>query len=224
VIHDQRLGLAGRYVATEIADTGSGIPQDILPRVFEPFVTTKGIGAGAGLGLSQVHGFAHQSEGAVAIESEPGKGTTVRLYLRATTKQLAPVTAAPREAGPYSGKGTILIVEDQTDLADLAAELFGQWPPEIKIVHRANAALELLRAGEKFDLVFSDIMMPDGIDGLELAEVMKTQHPGIPILLTTGYSDIAAAAIAKGFHVIPKPYRMEELRMRLRALLGTLPT
>jgi CHASE2 domain-containing sensor protein/signal transduction histidine kinase len=224
VIHDQRLGLAGRYVATEIADTGSGIPQDILPRVFEPFVTTKGIGAGAGLGLSQVHGFAHQSEGAVAIESEPGKGTTVRLYLRATTKQLAPVTAAPREAGPYSGKGTILIVEDQTDLADLAAELFGQWPPEIKIVHRANAALELLRAGEKFDLVFSDIMMPDGIDGLELAEVMKTQHPGIPILLTTGYSDIAAAAIAKGFHVISKPYRMEELRMRLRALLGTLPT
>ncbi len=217
-VQDDCLGLAGRYVTIEVADNGSGIPPEILLRVFEPFVTTKEVGAGIGLGLSQVHGFAHQSGGAVDIKSEPGRGTTVRMYLPAAT----PITAAasPGPEGSYPATGTVLVVEDHPDLANLAADLFGQLQLGIKVVHRASTALELLRAGQRVDLVFSDIMMRDGMSGLELAQVIGAEFPGLPILLTSGYSDVAANAATAGFQVIPKPYRMEELRMRLCALLG----
>jgi signal transduction histidine kinase/CHASE2 domain-containing sensor protein/CheY-like chemotaxis protein len=220
VIDDDRLGLAGRYVTIEIADNGSGIPPEILPRVFEPFVTTKEVGAGTGLGLSQVHGFVHQSGGAVDIESEPGRGTTVRMYLPAAATTFDTDAASPRPEGSYSAMGTVLVVEDQPDLASLAADLFGQLQLGIKVVHRASTALELLRAGQKVDLVFSDITMRDGMNGLELAQVIKTEFPRLPILLTSGYSDVAANAVTRGYQVIPKPYRMEELRMRLCELLG----
>ena len=220
VVQDDRLGLAGRYVVIEIADNGSGIPPEILPRVFEPFVTTKEVGAGVGLGLSQVHGFAHQSGGAVDIESGLGYGTTVRMYLPAVAELLTATATSLVPERAYRAMGTVLVVEDQRDLADFAGELFGQSHLEIKVVHRASAALTLLREGEKVDLVFSDIMMPDGMDGLELAEIMKKEFPGVPVLLTSGYSDVAADAITKGFQVIRKPYRMEELGMWLRRLLG----
>lgn len=217
--HDDRLGLAGRYVAIEIADSGSGIPLQILPRVFEPFMTTKEVGAGSGLGLSQVHGFARQSGGAVDIESEPGKGTIVRIYLPAAETPIVGA-ALPRPETAYRATGAVLVVEDQPALADLAAELFGQWQLDIKVVHRASTALTLLRGGEKVDLVFADIVMADGMDGLELAEIVQNEFPDIPILLTSGLSDVAASAVTMGFHVIRKPYRMEELGMWLRMLLG----
>ena len=103
-------------------------------------------------------------------------------------------------------------------------ELFREWQLEIKVAHRASTALELLREGQKVDLVFSDIMMPGGMDGLELAEVMKKEFPEVPILLTSGYGDVTGNAVARGFHVVPKPYRMEELRMRLGGLLSTRST
>ncbi len=217
-LQDHRLGLFGRYVAIEIADNGLGIPREILPRVFEPFMTTKEIGAGSGLGLSQVHGFVHQSGGAIDIESEPGKGTIVRMYLPAANAPTAAVSPGPEVA--YRATGAVLVVEDQPALADLAAELFGQWQVEIKVVHRASTALKLLRKGENVDLVFADIMMADGMNGLELAEIMKNEFPAIPILLTSGYSDVAADAVAKGFQVIRKPYRLEELGMWLQRLRG----
>ena len=219
LVQNHRLGLSGRYVVIEIADNGSGIPPEILPRVFEPFMTTKDVGVGTGLGLSQVHGFVHQSGGAVEIESEAGKGTAVRMYLPAAK---APISEAalPGSEAAYRAMGAVLIVEDQLDLAKLAAELFGQWQLEIKVVHRASTALKLLREGQPVALVFSDIMMPEGMDGVQLAEIMKNEFPAIPILLTSGYSDIAADAVHRGFHVIPKPYRLEELGMWLRRLLG----
>jgi PAS domain S-box-containing protein len=223
IYDDPHLGLAGGYVAIEIADNGPGIRPDILARVFEPFVTTKEVGASAGLGLSQVHGFVHQSGGAVDIESEPGAGTVVRMYLPAAPNlaMTEPSLMAPAEPGRATG--TVLIVEDQPDLADLAGELFRQWQLDTKVVHRASAVLDILQAGQKIDLVFSDIMMPDGMDGLELAEVMKKRYPGIPILLTSGYSEMTAQAVSKGFQIISKPYRMEELGMRFRAMLGLQP-
>lgn len=220
MIQDDRLGLAGSYVVIEIADNGSGIPPGILPRVCEPFVTTKEVGVHPGLGLSQVHGFVHQSGGAVDIESEPGKGTTVRMYLPVAAKPTATIAVPVEQREPYRATGTVLIVEDQPDLADLVAELIEQWQLEIKLVHRAGAALELLREGQEVDLVFSDIIMPDGMSGLELAEVMKREYPRIPILLTTGHSDIAVNAASRGFQVIHKPYRIEELRSRLHGLLS----
>jgi CheY-like chemotaxis protein len=180
-------------------------------------MTTKEVGAGTGLGLSQVHGFVHQSGGAVDIDSEQGKGTVVRMYLPAV-KVSATASAPGREQADSTG-GVVLIVEDQPDLANLAGELFGQWQAEIRVVHRASTALILLRERERIALVFSDIVMPDGIKGVQLAEVMKVEFPDVPILLTSGYSDIAADAVAKGFHVIRKPYRLEELGMWLQKFL-----
>jgi two-component system, NtrC family, sensor kinase len=220
VVEDGRLGLAGRYVVIEIADEGLGIPAEILPRVFEPFMTTKEIGAAAGLGLSQVHGFVHRSGGAVDIASEPGRGTIVRIYLPAAVK--APTAEIPpplsRRAPP--ARGAVLIVEDKPDLASLAAELFQRLELEIKVVHRASAALELLRSGERVDLVFADVSMPDGMDGLELAEIMKREFPSIPMLLTSGHSNLAADAVTRRFRILRKPYRMDELDVWLRTLLG----
>lgn len=133
VVEDNRLGLSGRYVAIEIADNGAGIPPELLSRVFEPFMTTKDAGAGIGLGLSQVHGFAHQSGGAVEIESEPGRGTTVRMYLPAA-KLASSAEALPGAETTHHAAGVVLVVEDQPDLADLAGELFRQSQLEIKIV------------------------------------------------------------------------------------------
>jgi CheY-like chemotaxis protein len=223
-LQDDRLGLAGHYVTIEIADNGLGIPPEILPRVFEPFITTKEIGAGSGLGLSQVHGFVHQSGGAVDIESEPGKGTIVRMYLPAAKVPTADAVPATAESA-CGAAGNVLVVEDQPGLAYLAAELFAQWRLEIRAVHRASTALAILREGEKVDLVFADIkIMADGIDGLELAQIMKNEFPNIPILLTSGASDGASDALARGFQVIRRAYLTEELGMWLRRLFGIRST
>jgi signal transduction histidine kinase/CHASE2 domain-containing sensor protein len=220
VVQDHHLGLSGRYVVIEIADDGSGIPLEILPRVFEPFMTTKDVGAGTGLGLSQVHGFVHQSGGAVDIESQPGKGTVVRMCLPAAVEASTREGVLPGPEAAYRATGAVLVVEDQPDLANLAGELLGQWQLDIKVVHRASTALKLLRAGQPVALVFSDIMMPEGMDGVQLAEIMKKEFPAIPVLLTSGYSDVAADAVIRGFHVIRKPYRLEDLGIWLRKLLA----
>jgi len=119
----------------------------------------------------------------------------------------------------FGATGAILVVEDEPALADLATELFGQWQYEIRVVRRASTALTLLRQGEKVDLVFADILMAEGMNGLQLAEIIKGEFPDMPILLTSGHSDIAADAAAKGFPVIRKPYRMEEVGMWLQKLL-----
>jgi len=222
-IQDDRLGLAGRYVLIELADNGLGIPREILPRVFDPFMTTKEVGAGSGLGLSQVHGFVHQSGGTVDIESEPGRGTVVRMYLPVANAPTAATASTAPEAA-YRTTGTVLVVEDQPVLADLAAQLFAEWQLDIKVVHQANAALALLREGQKIDLVFADIIMADGMDGLDLAETMRSEFPNVPILLTSGHTDAASDAVTRGFQVIRKPYRMEELGMWLQRLLGIRST
>jgi len=218
-IERDRRGVVGRWMTIEIADNGPG-----TPRVFEPFMTTKEIGAGSGLGLSQVHGFVHQSGGAVAIDSGPGKGTTVRIDLPAATKAPSTGTDAPSLNAPYRATGAVLVVEDEPALANTAAELLAQWHRDIKVVQRASTALTLLREGERVDLVFADIMMAEGLDGLHLAEIMKVEFPDMPVLLTSGDSHIAADAAAKGFHVIRKPYRLEELGMWVRRLLVMRPT
>lgn len=165
-----------------------------------------------------MHGFVHQSGGAVDINSGPGRGTTVRIDLPAATK--APSTGtAPSLKAPYRPTGAVLVVEDEPALANTAAELLAQWHRDIKVVQRASTALTLLREGERVDLVFADIMMAEGLDGLHLAEIMKVEFPDMPVLLTSGDSHIAADAAAKGFHVIRKPYRLEELGMWLQRLL-----
>jgi PAS domain S-box-containing protein len=215
------LDLDGDYVVIEISDGGSGIAPENLSRVFEPFFTTKDVASGSGLGLSQVHGFAKQSLGAVDIESEPGKGTTVRLYLPVSTK---PPTARGEQPGrarhaPHAA-GTVLVVEDDPDVAELAAALLRRCGFEVGVAHRARAALARLRGGEPVDLVFADILMPDGMNGIELAETMAQRFPKIPVLLASGYAEAASEAKAKGLHIMAKPYRADDLCARVQQLLG----
>jgi PAS domain S-box-containing protein len=218
-IEDGRRGLAGPYLVIELRDNGTGIPPEILPRVFDPFFTTKDVGSGSGLGLSQVHGFAHQSGGTVDIDSTLGKGTTVRLYLPASpgARQAARAVEAPTHR--RAGEGTILVVEDDADVAALAAESLRHRGFRVKLAHRAEAALDLLSEGEPVDLIFSDIVMPGQMNGLELAEAVRARFPTIPVLLTTGHSDAVRDAARRGLQIVAKPYRLAEICDRVTKLI-----
>ena len=213
-ILDERLGLDGSYLALEVTDTGTGIPPDLLAKIFEPFFTTKDIGSGTGLGLSQVHGFAHQSGGVADVESAVGVGTTVRRYLPKLAE-----SGADEEKPPARPRRTILIVDDDYGVAEVAAEMLASAGFEVRLAYRGQGALDLLRRGEKVDLVFSDIVMPDGMNGIEMAAEIAHIRPGLPILLTTGYSSSLEQAEAQGFPILAKPYRANDLCDRVEAML-----
>jgi CheY-like chemotaxis protein len=202
----------GDYVAIRVRDTGIGIAPDVITRVFDPFFTTKAVGKGTGLGLSQVHGFAHQTGGTVAVTSELGKGTTFTISL-----PRGELTIIPAEVGLNSiGIGTVLLVEDNPDVANASAGLLEQLGYSVRWVSDAEAALrEIDRYG--VDLVFSDIVMPGRIDGLGLARMIKQKHPGLPILLASGYSDAAQSAHAD-FPILRKPFQLHELSRALSEL------
>ncbi|HEX4183662.1 MAG TPA: ATP-binding protein [Caulobacteraceae bacterium] len=219
-IDDNRLGLRGDYVVISVSDTGEGVPPELVSRVFDPFFTTKQGGPGAGLGLSQVHGFMHQSGGGVDLESAPGEGTTVRLYLPASE---GPAVVRPPERlveTETSAAARILVVEDDVQVADMAVELLQSCGYSVKLAHRAAAALDLMTAGEPVDLIFSDIIMPGVMNGVKLAEEVKRRFPEVPVLLTTGFEDALTLADGRGLAIINKPYRREELRRRISELLA----
>ncbi len=218
---DPGLGIDGCYLAIEISDNGEGIAPDLLSKVFEPFFTTKGVGVGTGLGLSQVHGFAHQAGGVVDIESQVGRGTTVRIYLPALVNPDL-VAGADEPARQAQSMGTVLVVEDDVDVAEVAIAMLASCGYETRLTYRAQGALDLLRRGEKIDLVFSDIVMPDGMNGLELAARVAREHPDLPVLLTTGYSDALSDAEGQGLQIIGKPYRTSDLCQRVSAMLATV--
>ena len=202
----------GDHVAITVTDTGTGIPADILAKIFDPFFTTKPIGKGTGLGLSQVHGFAHQAGGTVAVDSELGKGTSFTIYLPRST-------ALPKRPLPESsslGTGTILLVEDNPDVAIASTGLLEQLGYSVRWAADAEGALREI-AADGIDLVLSDIVMPGAMDGLALARALKRKHPGLPILLASGYSDAAQNARAE-FPILRKPYQMHELNEALARL------
>src|SRR5262245_36080828 len=209
-------GLSGEFVAIRVADTGSGIPADILPHVFEPFFTTKDVGKGTGLGLSQVYGFAKQSGGTATITSTVGRGTVITLYLP-RTQELPPPSIAriEPEAAPQRA-GTVLVVEDSPEVAEVASAYFQQLGYMVKQVANAHDALQLLANDPKIDLVFSDILMPGGMNGLEFGHAIRRLYPAMPVLLTTGYSDSARDAVRQGFVVLQKPFDLAGLEEALR--------
>lgn len=198
--------LAGDFVAIDVADTGFGIPSDVLDKIFEPFFTTKPIGKGTGLGLSQVHGFAHQAGGTVRVASDLGKGTTFTILL--PRGEAVPISEAPSEPA-FHGSGTVLLVEDNPDVALVSIGLLEQLGYQVRRVADAEAALrEIESAG--VDFVFSDIVMPGKMDGLTLAHHLRQIRPGLPILLATGYSEVAAD-VRGDFPILRKPYEIHEL-------------
>jgi PAS domain S-box-containing protein len=200
----------GDFVAIRVSDTGSGIPPDIVQKVFDPFFTTKPVGKGTGLGLSQVHGFAYQAGGLVALCSELGKGTTVTLSLPRDTSGIVSSKSRPVAS---AGSGTILLVEDNPDVAAASAGLLEQLGYAVRWVSNAEAALAAIE-GQGIDLVFSDIVMPGRMDGLALAQAIRGKYPRLPVLLATGYSDTLRKT-SLGFQILKKPYEIHELSQAL---------
>jgi len=213
VLHGEPEGLSGEHVAMKVTDSGTGMSSEVIERVFEPFFTTKGFGEGTGLGLSQVFGFVKQIGGAITAESQPGKGATFTLYLPASRG----ATAAETRLNGGNALGRVLIVEDDTFVAELAAGMLTELGFESTIAHSAKEALERLSNGEKPKLVFSDIIMPGGISGIELAQRVRSRFPEMPVLLTTGYSEQVGGT--HGFPVLQKPYEMDGLASALGKIL-----
>jgi two-component system, NtrC family, sensor kinase len=210
-------GLTGEFIAIRVADTGSGIPPEVLPRVFEPFFTTKDIGKGTGLGLSQVYGFARQSGGAASITTSARRGTAVTLFLPLSSERPAKPHKDKKAARAKPAAGTVLLVEDNAEVAEVGRVYFEQLGYKVCLASSAQAGLEVLERQAGIDIVFSDILMPGGMNGLELADRVRRQFPDIPMLLTTGYSSSGQDAVRRGFQVLQKPYDLAALE---RALAG----
>jgi PAS domain S-box-containing protein len=200
----------GDFVAIRVSDTGTGIPPDVLQKVFDPFFTTKPVGKGTGLGLSQVHGFAYQAGGLVALTSELGEGTAVTISLPRDKSGTVPA-GSPGAAS--SGSGTILLVEDNPDVATATAGLLEQLGYAVRWVSNADEAMAEID-GDGIALVFSDIVMPGKMDGLALAQAIRQKYPRLPILLATGYSD-KLRKTSLGFQILRKPYEIHELSQAL---------
>ncbi|MEY9592366.1 two-component system NtrC family sensor kinase [Bradyrhizobium yuanmingense] len=200
------------FVRVTVSDTGVGIPAARLGRIFEPFFTTKQVGRGTGLGLSQVFGFARQSGGEVTVTSEVGHGSTFSLYLPRVPPGLLPQRQAPNTAPAVAGSGmSVLVVEDNIELANFAADGLTELGYSITLVDNAADALaELVVDTDRFDVVFSDVVMP-GMTGLDLAQAIRERSLGVPVVLTTGYSQALSQEGTGGCDLVQKPYTIEEL-------------
>jgi PAS domain S-box-containing protein len=208
----------GDYVAVSVADTGKGMPTDVVDRAFEPFFTTKPLGHGTGLGLSQVYGFVRQSGGLVRLESAPGKGTTVRLCLpqHAQAEVVEAPSAAPAPDQARSDRA-VLLVDDE----DLAREAMAERLRELgyRVLESADgpAALHLLDGGAHIDMLVTDVGLPNGMNGRQVAEAVRERRPGMPLLFITGY---AGTDLPPGSEVIDKPFDLDTLAGRIQAALA----
>ena len=212
VEHEVR-GLApGPYVRVTVSDTGTGMSPETAARAFEPFYTTKEVGKGTGLGLSQVYGFIKQSGGEVVIGSAPGEGTAISIFL----------PAAPGDDNDHRRQGSelVLIVEDEPDLMDVAAALYISMGYDVVTASNAQEAMNLL-ASRDVDILFTDVIMPNGMNGVELAVSTRQYYPGVKIILASGYPLPALKldpAHLREFAFVNKPYRLSDLARALRTV------
>lgn len=207
---------SGEYIQLMIKDTGNGISADIVERVFEPFFTTKPEGKGTGLGLSQVYGFVQQSGGHVALNIEPGHGTTVYLYLPLTNcGEEVFEDSRDSAACRASGSETILVVEDNADVAEVVVSMLETAGYKVLVADNAASALEILKQSQHtVDLIFTDLVMPGGMNGFQLARAAQKLRPEIKVTLTSGYTGSTSfvdEAAREGFFFIQKPYRHNSL-------------
>jgi PAS domain S-box-containing protein len=209
---------AGGYTVISVADTGAGMPPEVLERVFEPFFTTKPQGQGTGLGLSQVYGFVRQSGGLVRLESAPGQGTTVRLFLpKHEGVEAAEERAAPAVADRAGGGETVLLVDDEAAVRGPAAERLRELGYRVLEAADGPEALRVLQGSRRPDLLVTDVGLPNGMNGRQVAEAVRERAPGLPVLFITGY---AGTALQSGFEVIGKPFELDALARQVRALLA----
>jgi signal transduction histidine kinase/ActR/RegA family two-component response regulator len=211
---------AGSYVVMGVTDTGTGIPDEYLAHLFEPFFTTKDVGRGTGLGLSMVYGFVKQTGGMVKVDSAAGRGTTIRLYFPEAREALpTPMPAEPSEIVRGSGE-TILLVEDEPALLTLAVRLLEELGYRVISAENGAAALNLASGIEQIDLLLTDMVMPGGMNGQQLAAELRTRHPGLPVVYMSGYSGDAADRGGLDAEVIAKPYDRARLASALREALA----
>lgn len=216
----------GSYVRLFVSDSGHGMNQEAQRRAFEPFFTTKSETGGTGLGLAMVYGFVRQSGGHITLYSEPGLGTSFGLYFPVVeTAAGAAASKAKAAQTPVMGNGqTVLVVEDNPKVRRLSIERVRDLGYETLEARDGQTAYRMLREGASVDLVFSDLVMPGGLNGYELAAKVEAEFPDIKVLLTSGYaSDVVTGAMrgSADFEVLHKPYRLPDLAKRLQALLGT---
>jgi len=216
---------SGAYVAVSVADTGSGMPPDVLAQVFEPFFTTKEVGQGTGLGLSQVYGFAKQSGGDVKIESTVGVGTCVTIFLPRSDGRPAPEVRAPTRLASIVSEGkVILIVEDDEQVSNYTVEALRELGYTVRRASDGASALRTINNGEPLDLLFTDVILPGGISGRELADQARAVRPGLKVLYASGYAWDAVAhggRLDPGVDLLPKPFSYLDLRERVARALAS---
>jgi PAS domain S-box-containing protein len=212
----------GEFVSISVSDTGIGMPADIVEHAFEPFFTTKETGKGSGLGLSMVYGFIKQSAGHVKIRSEPGEGTSVTLYLPRAVEPSGESSGNGPDAELVGGSERILLVEDDDIVRSfVCGELEELGYTVVGVADGPRAMRALQREGE-FDLLFTDVIMPGGMNGRELAEAARALRPDLPVLFTSGYTEDALVdhgRLEGGVHLLHKPYRRAELAAKIRQVL-----
>ena len=214
----------GRYVMVSVSDTGTGMTRKVAERAFEPFFTTKDVGAGSGLGLSMVYGFLKQSRGHISLESAPGKGTTVALYLPPTTAGggVKDRGEAPQREHMPRGSETVLVVEDEPSVRTVVVNLLKNLGYEVIDARDGHEALERLDEVDGVDLLFTDIVLPGGMTGQDVADAVAKRRPGARFLFTSGYAAAAmddGGRVAHGAELLTKPYPMKVLANRIREIL-----
>jgi len=212
----------GRYVTIAVSDTGTGMDKETLARIFEPFFTTKEVGRGSGLGLSMVYGFVKQSKGHVRAVSELGEGTTVTLYLPRAEQELKAPAQPAGAAASMTGHERILLVEDDDLVRGHVTALLAGLGYDVVAVRNGRDALAALEDDGLFDLLFTDMVIPGGMSGRQLAAEVQARRPDLPVLFTSGYvgGELGPnASVEHGFHLLPKPYRRSELAAKIRSVL-----
>jgi CheY-like chemotaxis protein len=217
---------AGDYVVVEISDSGSGMTPEIVTRIFEPFFTTKEQGKGTGLGLSMVFGFMKQSGGHITVSSEPGKGTTFRLYFPRLERIAVIAAERPDVAPTRGGSETILVVEDNAGLRRIVLRQLSDAGYQVLEAPDAEVAMTIITAPGPIHLLLTDIVMPGEMDGRDLARAAVGLRPLLRVLLTSGFPDArlgSSGSPSQGARLLSKPYRKEELRRAVREALDDPP-
>lgn len=213
---------AGDYVVVSVEDSGIGMSPDVLNHIFEPFFTTKDVGKGTGLGLSQVYGFAKQSGGFVTVASTPGKGTLIEVFLKRSLEARSAISHISATS-PEAGTGLVLVVEDDAAVRATTSGMLDDLGYLVVSADTGNAALQIVQDNNAIDLVFSDVVMPDGMSGVELARRITSLRPGLPVLLTSGYTAqraIPDMPAGGGLALLKKPFTQAELSIAIRDIMA----